>query len=122
VAAKEAEEMRGREFLTIVIVAFLVAGSTARAQDAPTTKAFYENGSWNGEVTAYKWRGINTASAWAFGKHSQKNAQEACSGREGADRKRCIQDRSIVRRSRSSPIARMAWRGVTMITSGIVCQ
>jgi hypothetical protein len=54
--------------------------------------SFYENGGWNGEVTALKWRGIDTTNAWALGKHSKKNAEEACSAREGSDRKHCIEE------------------------------
>ena len=61
---------------TIIVLACLVGlVSDARAADAPTTTAFYENGGWSGEVTATKWRGVNTAKAWAIGHHSRANAQ-----------------------------------------------
>ena len=78
---------------TIIIMACLVGlVSEARAEDAPTTTSFYENGGWSGEVTATKWRGINTTNAWAIGHHSRANAEESCSAREGADRKKCIRN------------------------------
>ena len=78
---------------TIIVLACLVRlVSDARADDAPTTTAFHENGGWSGEVTATKWRGINTAKAWAIGHHTRANAVESCSGREGADRRKCVRD------------------------------
>ena len=75
----------------IIALAFLtVSLAPAHAEDKPTTRKFFKNGSWDGELTASQWRGINTSKAWAMGRHSRQNAEEACSGREGAERKACV--------------------------------
>jgi|SRR5271165_173072 len=75
----------------IIALAFLALPfAQAYAEDKPTTTKFFKNGSWDGELTASKWRGINTNKAWAIGRHSQRNAEEACSGRGGDEREACV--------------------------------
>jgi hypothetical protein len=75
----------------IIALALLAAPiAEAHAEDKPTTTRFFKNGSWDGELTASKWRGINTNKAWAMGRHSQNSAEEACSAREGDAPKACV--------------------------------
>jgi hypothetical protein len=92
--------------LTFVALPF----AQAHAEDKPTTTKFFKNGGWDGEVTASKWRGINTNKVWAMGRHSQKDAEEACSAREGVERKACIRQLIGTRRVGSHVFAMVAPR------------
>ena len=78
--------------LFIYLLSLIASVAQARAAEQPATTSFYENGSWNGEVTASRWRGINTSQAWAIGRHTQANAKEACSARQGSNRTKCIRE------------------------------
>lgn len=77
---------------TIVLLLLLAVGSPAAAQTAAKAPTFYRDGGWSGEIKALKWGGLDTARAWAVGRHSKATAEEACSGREGPDRSRCARE------------------------------
>ena len=78
----------------LMVVLFTASGTPAAASKAPT---FFRDGGWSGEVQAIRWGLLDTPRAWAIARHTKATAEEACSGREGPDRPRCV------RKLRSEP-------------------
>lgn len=73
--------------IMITVLAFAGAGETKAAAKRGT---FFRDGGWTGEVQATSSGGLDTASAWAIGRHTRATATKACSGRDGAERVECI--------------------------------
>ena len=66
--------MRGLSLALLIVV----VATPALAEDQPKTNHFQRDGSWQGQVTAQKWGGINTDRAWAVGQRGRADAIEAC--------------------------------------------
>ena len=77
---------------TTVLLLLLASAASAAGQTMTKERTFYRDGGWSGEIKALRWGELDTAHAWAVGRHSKATSEEACSGREGPDRPRCARE------------------------------
>ena len=71
----------------MAILAMATLATPARAEEPAK---FARCGGWNCSVTVVEVKAADTDKAWALGRTTQADAEEDCSGREGADRTACV--------------------------------
>jgi hypothetical protein len=78
--------------LTVASALIGLATSAGLAAEKSDAKSFLRCGGWDCSLTAVEVKGIDTKEAWALGRATKQDAEEDCSGHEGADFAPCVSE------------------------------